>query len=144
MVHSHWTRPSLIRRPRLISLLHARRVASRRGGGIYLGWGGTYLCWGIPTLDRGTYPGWGVPTLARGYLPWPGGDTYLGWGVPPPQVWTNKQAETVTFPHPTEAGGKYPIILVSRCDVNTATQSYVSHFLSVLVSLSVSFSENKP
>ena len=70
----------------------ARRVASPGGGGTYLGRGGTYLSWG-------------VPTLARGYLPWHGGTyldggaTYLGWGVPTtyfgrqwgtsPQVWTD-------------------------------------------------------
>ena len=31
-------------------------------------------------------------------------------GVSPPDwVWTNKQTETITFPHPTDAGGKYPL-----------------------------------
>ena len=31
-------------------------------------------------------------------------------GVPPPNldlVWTNKQTETITFPHPSDAGGNY-------------------------------------
>ena len=53
---------------------------------------------GIPTLDGvgvpmlgqvatylgqgGTYTGWGLPTMARwGYLPWTDGGTYLGGGA---------------------------------------------------------------
>ena len=72
----------------------ARRVASPRGGGggiptlagvvPTLAWAG-----GVPTLAGGA----GVPTLAR---------------VSPPQVWTYKQTEPITFPHPTDAGSKNP------------------------------------
>ena len=91
----------------------ARRVASpwpRRGG--YLPWdnphpdlarevptlAGGYLPWGNPP----SRPGQGVPTLARG--------TYCGQPLPSPQgryprVWTDKHTETITFPHPTDAGG---------------------------------------
>ena len=72
-------------------------------GGTYLGldgylpWLGGYLPWpGVPTLAGG------VPTLAGGYLPWLGG-TYLGQVTP--RVWTDKQTETTTFPHATDAGG---------------------------------------
>ena len=36
------------------------------------------------------------PTLAGG--------TYLGWGTSPSGV--DKQTETITFPHPMDAGGK--------------------------------------
>ena len=64
-------------------------------GAGYLPWmGGTYLGWGVPTLDgvptlacggtylgHGcTYSGWGMPTLDGGHLPWtsyPAGSTPL-------------------------------------------------------------------
>ena len=35
-----------------------------------------------------------------------------GEGVLPSPVWTNKQTETITFPHPSEAGGKNRYILL--------------------------------
>ena len=44
---------------------------------------------------RKSLAGGGVPTLA---------------GVPPPRVLTYKQTGTITFPHPTDAGGKNPCI----------------------------------
>ena len=91
-------------------------------GGGHLPWLGGYLPW----MGGGTYlgPGEEVPTLARGDLPWLGEGvptlarwrgTYLGQGegVPTlaggggtlPQVWTYKQIEPITFPHPTDTGG---------------------------------------
>ena len=54
------------------------------------------------------------------------------WGTPPPppppRVWTGKQTETFTFPHPSDAGGKnrehtevtYWIIYDMMCDNNVA------------------------
>ena len=51
---------------------HRRTYLDLGGGGVtYLGYldqGGTFLGWGVPTLDGG------------GYLPWRGGGTYLGRG----------------------------------------------------------------
>ena len=54
--------------------------------------------------------------MGMGVSPCPGGGTHpskAGWGYPPSPVqgrgyppWTNKQRETITFPHPTDAGGK--------------------------------------
>ena len=53
---------------------------------------------GVPTLA------WGVTTLAGGwYLSW------LGYWPPSPPVWTNKESKTITFSHPTDAGGKNSI-----------------------------------
>ena len=76
---------------------------------------------GTPSQVGGT-PSHGVPPPARpgmgyppsrpgmGYSPWPD----LGWGTPlprpemgyPPQVWTDKQTENSTFPHPLGVGSK--------------------------------------
>ena len=28
-----------------------------------------------------------------------------GNGAPPPSVWTDRETETITFPHPSDAGG---------------------------------------
>ena len=44
-------------------------------------------------------PGWGThPPPSR-----------PGWGTPTPvEVWTDKQTENSTFPHPSDAGGNYP------------------------------------
>ena len=78
-------------------------------------------------------PGWGTPPPSRygrgtpllhhpelagvppstiqtwfGYPP-PPRPSRPGWGTPPPvEVWTNKQTENSTFPHPSVAGGKKP------------------------------------
>ena len=61
------------------------------------------------TWEGGTPPAWiweGVPPcldLGRGYPP-----CQPGMVVPPPpvEVWTDTQSETITFPHPSDAGGK--------------------------------------
>ena len=108
----------------------AHRVASPwRGGG-----GECYLPW-----PGGTYLGQGVSTLAGLYLPWQGG-TYLGRGVltlsrgvptlagVPSWVWTYKQTETTTFPHPTDAGGK-------KDPVSIFEISLVSHLVSAEINL---------
>ena len=73
---------------------------------------------GTPSQDRG-FPG-GPPRKDMGPVevlwngdgvpPWKGHGTsgsIMGWrwGNPIPQLWTNKQAETVIFPHPSDAGG---------------------------------------
>ena len=81
------------------------------GGGRYLPWlgvttlarvGGTQLGQGVPTLARGCLPWLGVPTLATGIPPWPGGyPPWLGWGTS-----RCEQTENITFPHPSDAGGK--------------------------------------
>ena len=95
----------------------ARRVAVASacysGGGTWstppdLGWGTPRTWDGVPprTWDGVTPQTWDwVPPL----------DLDLGWGTPlprpemgyPPQVWTDKQTENSTFPHPSDAGGKY-------------------------------------
>ena len=58
------------------------------------------LGWGNPPPKPDL--GWGIP-------PWP----RPGTGYPPPlQVWTDKQTENSTFPHPLDAGGKNAISLI--------------------------------
>ena len=55
------------------------------------------LGWGTPP-----HPdlGWGPPDLGQG--------PPQTWdGVPPLEVWTDKQTENSTFPHPSDAGDKY-------------------------------------
>ena len=44
---------------------------------------------------------WGTPRKDMG----PVEVLWDGDGAPPPQVWTDKQTETNTFPHPSDAGG---------------------------------------
>ena len=87
----------------------ARGYLSWPGG--YLPWPGdtyldlVYLPWPEGTLAGGTYLGQGVPTLARGVPTLAGG--YLTWlGYLTPRVWTDKQAETITFPHPTDGNNR--------------------------------------
>ena len=51
----------------------------------------------------GKEPGTGVP-------PWKGHGTSdlgknMGLGYPPSQMWTDKQTENITIPHPSDAGG---------------------------------------
>ena len=66
--------------------------------------------WRVPPSRPGMgYPPiqtWdGVPPPSRhgmGYSPCPD----LWWGTPPVEVWTDKQAENSTFPHPPDAGCK--------------------------------------
>ena len=63
---------------------------------------------------RGTPPSWdltwmGVPPFQVGGTPFSGGGTpFPGrWGTGTPvDVWTDTQSETITFPHPSDAGGK--------------------------------------
>ena len=72
-----------------------------------LGWG-TLLGWDTPPLSGPGmgYPhpelGWGTP-LSHQDLGW-GTPTQTWDGVPPLQTW--EQTETITFPHPSDAGGK--------------------------------------
>ena len=106
------------------------------GGGTHLrsGWGGTYSGRGIPTLVGGTpaggYPGGVAPPHQLYAVPpisWMGYPPSAGWGtpqsagqgiphqldgvpphhqldrVPPPPI---HQTENITFPHPSDAGGK--------------------------------------
>ena len=77
------------------------------------------LTWlgGTPSQDGGTLS-WGTPRpdLAEGYPPGRAmGPVEVLWdgdGVPA-RVWTDKQAETITFPHPSDAGGNN--IVLNMC-----------------------------
>ena len=81
----------------------AHCVASPYRGGTYLGCGGdTHLCQGVTYLGWGYLPWPGGTHLCRGYLPWLGLPTLAGVL---PWVWKYKQTETITFPHPMDAGG---------------------------------------
>ena len=111
-----------------------RRVVSPlRGGGTYVGWGwegGIHLCL-CKTYPGGGYQHWLGGTVPwhsgctylcdRGYLPWSGGlpsiDT-VGVHSPWLQGTSNmcvdmwNQSETITFPHPTDAGGNKALTLL--------------------------------
>ena len=50
--------------------------------------------WGTPLPP--SRPGWGTPPTIQTWLGYP----------PPIEVWTYKQTENSTFPHPSDAGGK--------------------------------------
>ena len=65
------------------------------------------LGWGTPCPDLGwfTPP---HPDLGRGT---PRLD--LGWGTPPPPCGKCGQTENITFPHPSDAGGKDDILVIS-------------------------------
>ena len=59
---------------------------------------------GVPHLLMGG----GTPSPGHGVYPIPGrggGYPIPGWGTSP-RLWTDKQTETITFPHPSDAGGK--------------------------------------
>ena len=63
----------------------------------------TQMAGGYPPPSR---PGWGTPHHPdlTGVPPPP---SRLDWSTPPPvEVWTDKQTENSTFPHPSDAGGK--------------------------------------
>ena len=66
--------------------------------------------WGTPRKDMGPvevlWDGDGVPPERTGPVEvlWDGDEVNP---PPPPPVWTDKQTETTTFPHPLDAGGKY-------------------------------------
>ena len=80
--------------------------------------------WGVPPTIM-TWPGYppsiqtwlGYPPPSRpgqGTLPppsrpdWGTPPSRPGWDTPPPiEVWTDKQTENSTFPHPSDAGGNY-------------------------------------
>ena len=79
--------------------------------------------WGVP-LPRSGQEGYPLPRSERGGTPFPDldGGYFLqkgwgypppigGWGTPPPQVWIDTQTENITFPHPSDAGGKYKVFL---------------------------------
>ena len=92
------------------------------------GWGGTPSLAEVPTI--GTWAGYppdlaGVPPTDLTMVPPSGPDQGIplsgpGWGTfpfwpwsgypYPSPVWTNKQTETITFPHPSDAGGNKSII----------------------------------
>ena len=66
---------------------------------------------GIPQVLPHPDLGWGTPhhpDLDRGSPGYPPHHPDLGWGnTPPPvEVWTDTQSENITFPHPSDAGGK--------------------------------------
>ena len=64
-------------------------------------------------MDRGGYPsspGWGH-TL--GYPP-PQSRPGMGHPPPPVKVWTDTQSENITFPHPSDAGGKKRKVFVAK------------------------------
>ena len=66
--------------------------------GEYTYTGRRYLPWqGVPTLE-------GVPTLAGGNYPIQGRYPLSGPGQGR-YLWTDKQTETITFAHSTDAGG---------------------------------------
>ena len=91
-------------------------------------WGFPIPGWGYPIPDQGTPssgpsqhippppagPGWGTPwegtwDQSLGYTPertWDQSRYYgMEMGYTPPRVRTDKQTETITFPHPSDAGG---------------------------------------
>ena len=91
--------------------------------------GGTpgYPHWGLPSphpdLGRGypsSWPGKGYSLVLtwEGVLPssWPGNGvpSHRPDGVPLVEVWTDKQTENNTFPHPSEAGGNKKLSVISN------------------------------
>ena len=48
------------------------------------------------------------------------GYPHLGWGTPPPvEVWTEKQTENSTFPHPSDADGNKRLLGYGHTMVDT-------------------------
>ena len=64
------------------------------------------LAQGVPPTMQ-TWPGYPLPFRLGQGTPSPTIQTWLGYPPPPPvEVWTEKQTENSTFPHPSDAGGK--------------------------------------
>ena len=67
--------------------------------------------WGTPHLQDLA----GIPPTIQTWLRYPLPST-PGWGtpLPPIKVWTDKQTENSTFPHPLDAGGNNKALLRER------------------------------
>ena len=98
------------------------------------------LRWGTPPyIDLGlSNP---LPRPGLGYPP----STQTWDGVsPPPEMWTDKQTENSTFPHPSDAGGKNPVKLKKFWSVVGCTDgSPLNPRLSSSIYLKQSFSSTK-
>ena len=90
---------------------------------------------GYPPVSWMGYPphprdlGWGNPPISwMGYPP-PG----PGMGYPPPvEVWTDKQTENSTFPHPLDAGGNYACLtLFFSQRLFRVCMSYVKRYMQL-------------
>ena len=61
-----------------------------------------------------------------------------GTGVPhPPKVWSAKQTENITFPHPSDAGGNQKVIGIHFAGLNVYTLLIVTR-----KDIAVSFTES--
>ena len=71
----------------------------------------------------------GVPPAWEGRYP----PAKVGTPPPPVEVWTDTQTETITFPHPSDAGGKNGYIIDgNRCYLHFTCTHYWSRFPLVL------------